>query len=72
MCVFRVLLYLSDKNIVLSFLQLVISSTDYTFGNTAAMRTARPVFHRVLERNDEGSLVNNACGLGRIASGVGR
>lgn len=53
---------------MLSFVQVVISSREYTFGNTAAMRTARPVYHRVLERNDEGSLVNNACGFGRIAS----
>ena len=54
--------------LMLFFVQLVISSREYTFGSTAAMRTARPVFHRVLERNDEGSLVNNACGFGRIAS----
>mmetsp|Transcript_32251 Transcript_32251/g.94949 ORF Transcript_32251/g.94949 Transcript_32251/m.94949 type:complete len:584 (-) Transcript_32251:822-2573(-) len=47
---------------------LVVGSREYTFGNTAAMRTARPVYHRVLQRNDEGSLVNNACGQGRIVS----
>ena len=48
------------------YYKLTISSRDYTFGNTAAMRTARAVYQRVLERNDGGSLVNNACGLGRI------
>ena len=46
---------------------LVVASREHSFGALAAMRTARPIYHRVLGRNEKGNFVNSACGRGILA-----